>query len=445
MMMHGAGFCWEAVMSEYQMDDKSEVVEPSKPRIFEILGPGLVTGASDDDPSGIATYSQAGAQFGYIASWTLLLTYPLMTAVQMISARIGRTTGRGLAGSMAKCYPPWVGISVTFPLLIANVINLGADLGAMGDAAHLLLSGSSLIYVAAFGIICILLQVLLKYKRYVAVLKWLSLALLSYIATLFVVHIDWSAFTRGLLLPTFKADPNYWSMIVAIFGTTISPYLFFWQASQEAEDLKEKPEQEPLVKHPQEAKRADTRITLDTLIGMAASNIVALAIIMTTAATLNKAGATSIESSVDAAKAIEPLAGQFAKIVFATGIIGTGLLAVPVLAGSAAYAVGEAARWKVGLSREPSEAKAFYTTVSLATVVGMLLNFTPIPPMKALFWSAVINGVVAVPVMVILMLIATNRDVMKQFVIRGWLKALGWIACATMLAAVIGMAVTAFL
>jgi NRAMP (natural resistance-associated macrophage protein)-like metal ion transporter len=432
-------------MSEYQMDDKSEVVEPSKPRIFEILGPGLVTGASDDDPSGIATYSQAGAQFGYIASWTLLLTYPLMTAVQMISARIGRTTGRGLAGSMAKCYPPWVGISVTFPLLIANVINLGADLGAMGDAAHLLLSGSSLIYVAAFGIICILLQVLLKYKRYVAVLKWLSLALLSYIATLFVVHIDWSAFTRGLLLPTFKADPNYWSMIVAIFGTTISPYLFFWQASQEAEDLKEKPEQEPLVKHPQEAKRADTRITLDTLIGMAASNIVALAIIMTTAATLNKAGATSIESSVDAAKAIEPLAGQFAKIVFATGIIGTGLLAVPVLAGSAAYAVGEAARWKVGLSREPSEAKAFYTTVSLATVVGMLLNFTPIPPMKALFWSAVINGVVAVPVMVILMLIATNRDVMKQFVIRGWLKALGWIACATMLAAVIGMAVTAFL
>jgi NRAMP (natural resistance-associated macrophage protein)-like metal ion transporter len=444
-MMRRAGFCWEAVMSDYQMDDKSEVVEPSKPRIFEILGPGLVTGASDDDPSGIATYSQAGAQFGYIASWTLLLTYPLMAAVQMISARIGRTTGRGLAGSMAKCYPRWVGISITFPLLIANVINLGADLGAMGDAAHLLLSGNSLIYVAAFGIICILLQVLLKYKRYVAVLKWLSLALLSYIATLFVVHIDWSALTRGLLLPTFKTDPNYWSMIVAIFGTTISPYLFFWQASQEAEDLKEKPRQEPLAKHPQEAKRADTRITLDTLIGMAASNIVALAIITTTAATLNKAGATSIESSVDAAKAIEPLAGQFAKIIFATGIIGTGLLAVPVLAGSAAYAVGEAARWKVGLSREPSEAKAFYTTVGLATVVGMLLNFTPIPPMKALFWSAVINGVVAIPVMVILMLIATNRDVMKQFVIRGGLKALGWIACAIMFVAVIGMAVTAFM
>ncbi|NLS20003.1 divalent metal cation transporter [Rhizobium sp. P40RR-XXII] len=431
-------------MSDYRLDERSAVVEPSKPRLLEILGPGLVTGASDDDPSGIATYSQAGAQFGYIASWTLLFTYPLMVAVQMISARIGRTTGRGLAGSMARCYPRWVAVSITVPLLVANIINLGADLGAMGDAAHLLLSGNSLIYVAAFGVICILLQVFLKYKRYVAVLKWLSLALLSYIATLFVVHVDWSNFIHGLLLPTFKGDANYWSMIVAIFGTTISPYLFFWQASEEAEDLKEKPREEPLVKHPQEAEKANTRITLDTLIGMAASNIVALAIITTTAATLNKAGATNIESSVDAAKAIEPLAGHFAKIIFATGIIGTGLLAVPVLAGSAAYAVSEAARWKVGLSREPSEAKAFYTTIGLATMVGMLLNFTPIPPMKALFWSAVINGVVAVPVMVILMLIASNRKVMKEFVIQGGLKALGWASCLAMFAAVIGMATTAF-
>ncbi|WP_312038144.1 divalent metal cation transporter [Rhizobium lusitanum] len=362
----------------------------------------------------------------------------------MISARIGRTTGRGLAGSMAQCYPRWVGVTVTIPLLLANVINLGADLGAMGDAAHLLVNGYSLIYVAAFGAVCILLQVLLKYKRYIAVLKWLSLALLSYIATLFVVHVDWSSFTRGLVLPTFKMDPSYWSMIVAIFGTTISPYLFFWQASQEAEDLKEKPRKEALVKHPQEAEKANTRITLDTLIGMAASNIVALAIITTTAATLNKAGATNIGSSVDAAKAIEPLAGQFAKIIFATGIIGTGLLAVPVLAGSAAYAVGEAARWKVGLSREPSEAKAFYTTVGLATVVGMLLNFTPIPPMTALFWSAVINGVVAVPVMAILMLIASNKKVMKQFVIGRSLKTFGWASCIAMFAAVVGMAVTAF-
>jgi NRAMP (natural resistance-associated macrophage protein)-like metal ion transporter len=432
-------------MSGYQMDGKSAVVEPSKPRILEILGPGLVTGASDDDPSGIATYSQAEAQFGYAASWTLILTYPLMVAVQMISARIGRTTGRGLAGSMAQCYPRWVGVVVTVPLLIANVINLGADLGAMGDAAHLLVNGNSLIYVAAFGVICILLQVLLKYKRYVAVLKWLSLALLSYIATLFVVHVDWSSFMRGLVVPAFKVDGSYWSMIVAIFGTTISPYLFFWQASQEAEDLKEKPKEEALIEHPQEARKANTRITLDTLIGMAASNAVALAIITTTAATLNKSGSTNIESSVDAAKAIEPLAGHFAKIIFATGIIGTGLLAVPVLAGSAAYAVGEAARWKVGLSREPSEAKAFYTTVGLATVVGMLLNFTPVPPMKALFWSAVINGVVAVPVMAILMLIASNQKVMKEFAIGRGLNVLGWASCLAMSAAVVGMAVTAFM
>lgn len=337
-------------MSDYHLNDRSAVVESSKPRLLEILGPGLVTGASDDDPSGIATYSQAGAQFGYVASWTLILTYPLMVAVQMISARIGRTTGRGLAGSITQCYPGWVGVAITVPLFVANVINIGADLGAMGDAARLLVNGNSLVYVAAFGVVCILLQVFLKYKRYVAVLKWLSLALLSYIATLFIVHVDWSSFTRGLFIPTLKSDPNYWSMIVAIFGTTISPYLFFWQASQEAEDLKEKPREEPLVEHPQEARRANARITLDTLIGMAASNIVALAIITTTAATLNKAGMTNVESSVDAAKAIEPLAGQFAKIIFATGILGTGLLAVPVLAGSAAYAVGEAARWKVGRS-----------------------------------------------------------------------------------------------
>ena len=432
-------------MSELHPVGRSAVVEPSKPRLLEILGPGLVTGASDDDPSGIATYSQAGAQFGYAANWTLLLTYPLMAAVQMISARIGRTTGRGLAGSIARCYPPWVGIAITGPLLIANVINIGADLGAMGDAAHLLVKGYTLVYVAAFGAICIFLQVLLKYKRYVAVLKWLSLALLSYIATLFVVHVDWASLARGLVLPTFSPDPKYWSMIVAIFGTTISPYLFFWQASQEAEDLKEKPKEEALTKHPREAKRANERITLDTLIGMAASNIVALAIMTTTAATLHKAGMTNVQSSVDAAKAIEPLAGQFAKIIFATGIIGTGLLAVPVLAGSAAYAVSETAHWKVGLSREPGEAKAFYSTVALATIVGMVLNLTPLPPMTALFWSAVINGVVAVPVMIILMLIASNKKVMKQFVIGKPLRILGWATCVAMFAAVVGMAVTAFL
>ncbi|NEI71729.1 divalent metal cation transporter [Rhizobium lusitanum] len=432
-------------MSDDHLVGGTALAESAKPRFWDILGPGLVTGASDDDPSGIATYSQAGAQFGFITGWTLIVAYPLMVAVQMISARVGRTTGEGLAGAIARCYPAWVGVAVTLPLLVANIINIGADLGAMGDAVHLLLNGSALLYVVGFGVICVLLQVFLKYKRYVVVLKWLSLALLAYIATLFVVHVPWSSFVHGLLVPTFKADPNYWSMIVAIFGTTISPYLFFWQASQEAEDLKEKPREEALIEHPREAKEANQRIAWDTLIGMAASNIVALAIIATTAATLNKAGVTNVESSVDAAKAIEPLAGQFAKVIFAAGIVGTGLLAVPVLAGSAAYAVGEAARWKVGLSHEPGEAKAFYATIGLATVVGVLLNFTPIPPMKALFWSAVINGVVAVPVMAILMMIASNHKVMEQFVIGKGLRALGWTTSIAMFAAVVGMAVTATL
>ena len=422
---------------------RDPVVEPSKPRLLKLLGPGLVTGASDDDPSGIATYSQAGAQFGYAASWSLVLTYPLMVAIQVISARVGRTTGHGIAGNVCRCYRPWVGYSITVPLLVANVINVDADLGAMGDALKLLIGGAALIYVIVFGAICIALQVLLAYKRYVAVLKWLALALFSYVATLFVVKVDWQALGESIVLPGFIWDPAYFSIVVAIFGTTISPYLFFWQASQEAEDLKEKPRKEPLIQAPEEAKPAHERIQIDTLFGMAVSNVVGLAIMTTTAATLHPAGITNIQSSVDAAKALEPIAGPFAKIIFAIGIIGTGLLAVPVLAGSAAYAVGEAAKWPVGLSREPREAKAFYLTVSLATLIGVGLNFTPIDPIRALVWSAVINGVVAVPVMVILMLLASESKIMKQFVIGSGLKVLGWLATGTMAAAVIGMIVSA--
>ncbi|MGO4833609.1 NRAMP family divalent metal transporter, partial [Rhizobiaceae sp. 2RAB30] len=283
------------------------------------------------------------------------------------------------------------------------------------------------------------------YKRYVAVLKWLSLALLTYVTTLFVVKIDWPLLWRGLVLPKLDADPQYLAIIVAIFGTTISPYLFFWQASEEAEDLKEKPKEEPLVERPDQAKPARRRIEIDTLAGMGFSNFIALAIMTTTAATLNPAGVTNIESSVEAAKALEPVAGKFAAFIFAAGIIGTGLLAVPVLAGSAAYVIGEAGRWPVGLSRKPREAKAFYMAVVLATLVGMGLNFTPIEPMRALFWSAVINGVVAVPIMAILMSVASDRRVMKQFVIGRSLKVLGWAATAAMAASVVGMAVSTML
>jgi Mn2+/Fe2+ NRAMP family transporter len=425
--------------------DKSEVVEPTKPRLLGLLGPGLVTGASDDDPSGIATYSQAGAQFGYATSWTLLLTYPLMVAIQIISARIGRTSGRGLAGNIVRRYPPWVVLCTTIPLLVANIINIGADLGAMGDAVRLLAGGPALIYVVLFSGVCVALQVGLKYKRYVSVLKWLTLALFAYVATLFVVKVDWLALAKGLVLPKISADPAYLSVIVAIFGTTISPYLFFWQASQEVEDLKENPLEEPLVVAPKQAEVARERIQLDTLVGMGFSNIVALAIMTTTAATLHVAGTSNIASSVDAAKALEPIAGAFAKFIFAAGIIGTGLLAVPVLAGSAAYAIGEARRWPVGLSRQPLEAKAFYMTLALATLIGMALDFSPINPISALFWSAVINGVVAVPIMAILMLLASNPSVMQQFVIGRALKILGWLATTTMAASVVGMVVTAII
>ncbi|WP_315927254.1 divalent metal cation transporter [Mesorhizobium sp. SP-1A] len=424
---------------------RDPVVEPSKPRLLKLLGPGLVTGASDDDPSGIATYSQAGAQFGYAVGWSLVLTYPLIVAVQVISARVGRTTGCGLAGNIAGSYRPWIAYAVTLPLLAANIINVGADLGAMGDALKLLLGGAALAYVILFGAICIGLQVLLVYKRYVAVLKWLSLALLSYVATLFVAKVDWAMLARNLLLPGFTWSSSYLSIIVAVFGTTISPYLFFWQASQEVEDLKEKPRKEPLIEAPDEAGPARARIELDTLIGMAVSNIIGLAIMTTTAATLHPAGITTIGSSVDAATALEPIAGPLAKTIFAAGIIGTGLLAVPVLAGSAAYAVGEVARWPVGLSRKPREAKAFYFTVALATLIGVGLNFTPIQPMRALVWSAVINGVVAVPVMVILMLLAADRKVMQQFAIGRGLSAVGWLATATMAAVVLGMFAAAVL
>lgn len=430
---------------ETRDSETSEAVKPTKPRLFRLLGPGLVTGASDDDPSGIATYSQAGAQFGYAASWTLLLTYPLMVAIQITSARIGRTSGRGIAGNIIRRYPPWVALCTIIPLLIANVINIGADLGAMGDAVRLLIGGNSLIYVVGFSGVCVALQVGLKYKRYVSVLKWLTLVLLSYVATLFVVKVDWIALAESLVIPKISADPTYLSVIVAIFGTTISPYLFYWQASQEVEDVKEKPLEEPLVVAAQQAQPARERIQLDTLVGMGFSNIVALAIMITTAATLHVVGTTNISSSVEAAKALEPIAGVFAKAIFACGIIGTGLLAVPILAGSAAYAIGEARRWPVGLSRRPLEAKAFYLTLSVATVVGMALNFTSIDPIRALFWSAVINGVFAVPIMVILMLLASNSDIMQQFVIGPALKVLGWLATATMAASVIGMALTAMI
>jgi NRAMP (natural resistance-associated macrophage protein)-like metal ion transporter len=420
------------------------VVGPSKPRLLQVLGPGLITGASDDDPSGIATYSQAGAQFGYGLTWTMLFSYPLMAAVQMISARIGRTTGHGIAGVLRLHYPSWLLQSVVVLLLVANTINLGADLGAMADAVYLLLPGPRWLYILLFAGVCLYMQVFLQYTRYVAVLKWLTLALFAYFAALVTTHVNWGQLLRGLLVPKLTWSPDDLTTIVAVFGTTISPYLFFWQSAEEVEDIHVHPRRKDLVDAPEQGTAALHRIEVDTLVGMAFSNIVALAIMMTTAATLNGNGVVDIQTSAQAAEALRPIAGRFAFVVFTLGIVGTGLLAVPVLAGSAAYALGEARRWPIGFSRRMQEAKAFYATVALATVVGMIINFTAINPIKALYWSAVINGIVSVPVMVTMMLMASRPDIMGRFAVVGWLKVLGWVATVVMALAVLAMLGTSF-
>jgi NRAMP (natural resistance-associated macrophage protein)-like metal ion transporter len=415
-----------------------------KRRLLGVLGPGLITGASDDDPSGIATYSQAGAQLGYAITWTMLFSYPLMTVIQEISARIGRTTGQGIAGNIRQHYSNRLLQAIVALLFVANILNIGADLGAMGDALALLIGGPRLPYVVAFGTLCGLLQVFMRYSRYVAVLKWLTLALFAYFGTVMVVKIPWGEATRGFLVPTFSFEPAFWTTVVAIMGTTISPYLFFWQASQEAEDTKEEPQRKPLLKAPRQGPDAFERIRLDTYVGMAFSNTVALAIMITTAATLHAAGVTDIQSSSQAAEALRPVAGAFAFTLFALGIIGTGLLAVPVLAGSAAYALGEARKWPIGLARKPRQAKAFYLALAGATLVGILINFSPLDPIRALYWSAVINGIVAVPVMAIMMRMATNAKVMGKFTISPTMRTIGWVATLVMALAVLGMAASAW-
>jgi NRAMP (natural resistance-associated macrophage protein)-like metal ion transporter len=417
--------------------------KPMKSRVLQALGPGLITGAADDDPSGIATYSQAGAQFGFAITWTLLFTYPLMAAIQEISARIGRTTGKGIAANLRHHYPNWILQCVVLLLITANTINIGADLGAMGDALSLLIRGPKLLYVVAFGILCAMLQVFIPYSRYVSFLKWLTFALFAYFGTVMVVKVPWVEAARGFFIPTLSANAEFWTVVVAIFGTTISPYLFFWQASQEVEEIKDIRERKPLVEKPKQGPDAIQRIEIDTYIGMAFSNLVALAIMFTTAATLHAAGTTDIQTSSQAAEALKPIAGPFAFAIFTLGIVGTGLLAVPVLAGSAAYALCEARKWPTGLARKPLQAKAFYATIVVATLSGIAMTFSPLDPIKALFWSAVINGVVSVPVMAMMMLIICNKKIMGKFVLSGILKYVGWLATAVMAAAALGMVITA--
>ncbi|WP_234730455.1 NRAMP family divalent metal transporter [Acidocella facilis] len=418
------------------------VKQPERPKLLQVLGPGLITGASDDDPSGIATYSQVGAQFGYSLGWLMLFTWPLMCAIQEISARIGRVTGRGIAGNLKRHYPTSVVYSVVLLLVVANVINIGADLGAMGAALKLLIGGPALIYVALFGLVTVLLEVFSRYSRYVSVLKWLTLSLFTYVGVAFVVGLPWAKVGYNLIVPHITFDTPYITAVVAILGTTISPYLFFWQAEEEVEEVKERPLARPLERAPEQATAEFARIRIDTAVGMGLSNGVALFIILTTAATLNAHGVTDIQTSSQAAEALRPIAGPFAFFIFALGIIGTGLLALPVLAGSSAYAVGETFGWHVGLARKAGRAKAFYGVIAVATLIGVGLNFSPIDPIKALFWSAVINGVVAVPVMALMMHLSSRREVMGDFQLHAGLKIVGWLATVVMAIAAIGLVAT---
>jgi NRAMP (natural resistance-associated macrophage protein)-like metal ion transporter len=409
------------------------------------LGPGLITGASDDDPSGIGTYSQAGAQLGFGIGWTMLLTYPLMVAIQEISGRIGRVTGHGIAGNVCRNFSAPAIWSLVVLLFAANTINIAADLGAMADALKLVVGGSSVLYVVAFGLASVLAQIFLEYKRYVAILKWLTLVLFAYVVALFVVKIPWLEAMKGLLVPTIQWNGTFLTTLVAVLGTTISPYLFVWQSSQEAEEQRIDPAKKPLRENSATQQPELRRIRIDTMVGMAFSNLIATSIIITTAATLHARGVTDIQSSSQAAEALKPIAGAFAEIIFALGIIGTGLLAIPVLAGSTAYAIGEGRKWPVGLSRKPKQAVAFYSVLALSVGLGIVLNFTPVDPIKALYWSAVINGVLAAPVMVMLMVLVRNREVMGDLVVRGWLYALGWASTIAMAFCIVGMIASLFL
>lgn len=403
---------------------------------FGQLGPGLVTGAADDDPSGIGTHSQVGAQFGYGLAWTFVFSFPLMVVIQEVAAEIGRVTGGGIARNLRRHYPrPVLWIAVLL-LIVANIVNLGADLGAMGAALSLLIGGSTALYTFLFGVICVVVEVALNYERYAAVLKWTTLSLLSYVAVVMVAGVPWARALTALVLPEIQFNAAYATAVVAILGTTISPYLFFWQAGQEIEE-QHRHHAKPLCLTPKEAGPELKRIRMDTMVGMAFSSVISLAIVFATAATLNAHGVTDITTSAQAAGALRPIAGPFAFALFALGIIGTGLLAVPILAGSAAYAVTEMVGVAGSLDAKPLRARIFYLTIALTTAAGAALNFVGIDPARALYWAAVVNGVLAAPLMAAMMLIVTNPRAMGRLTLGRRATVLGWTATAVMAVATV--------
>lgn len=406
------------------------------------LSAGFVTGAADDDPSGVATYSQVGAKFGYALLWIVFLTIPLMIAIQMVSARIGRVCGRGLADTLMRQFPASAVWGLLVLLVVANVINIGADLAAMGAAAQLLMGGPPLAYALVFAVASTLLQVYLSFNRYAPILKVLALSLFTYVATVFAVQVPWGEALKATVWPTLQWNTDYITAIVAVLGTTISPYLFCWQAAQEVEELRESDEREPLKQANDQAPDALRRIAIDTSVGMVFSNVIAFFMILTSAAVLHAHGKTDIQSASEAAEALRPIAGRFAFILFATGIISTGLLAVPVLAGATAFAIAGAAHAPYGLTRRPSQAKLFYAVLVGAMALGAGLTFSPIDPIKALYWSAVVNGVCAVPLMAAIMIVARRKAAMGEHTVRGPLWVLGWLATAVMGVAAVVMFAT---
>lgn len=405
------------------------------PAFLRHVGPGVVTGAADDDPSGIATYTQAGAQFGTGVLWTVFLTIPFMIGIQLVSARIGRQSGQGIAANLRLHTPRAFLFAIVGLLLVANTINIAADIAAMGQALQLAVGGGAHFHAVGFGVLTLLLQVFVPYRRLAPILKWLTLSLFVYVATAFTVQIPWARVLHDLVLPRVIPDSAFWMMIVAILGTTISPYLFFWQAAQEVEEMR----LHGLKAGAESSRalmRAKRRMRLDTVVGMVFSNGIAFFVMLTGAVVLHGAGVTDVQTAAQAAQALRPLAGDFAFALFSLGIIATGLLAVPVLASSAAYAVAEAFGWPEGLERHWREAKGFYAIIGIATIVGTGLDFTPIDPMKALYWSAVVNGVVAVPIMVAMMILSGNATVMGSLPVRRKTRFFGWGAVVVMLVAV---------
>ena len=406
------------------------------PSFLRHVGPGVVTGAADDDPSGIATFTQAGAQFGTGLVWTVFLSLPFMIAIQLVSARIGRITGKGLAANLREHMPKPFLFAMIGLLVIANTINIAADIAAMGEALQLVVGGGQHFHAVLFGIVTVLLQVFVPYRRLAPILKWLTLFLFAYVIAVFLVQVPWGQVLYDLVIPKLQWSSAYWMMIVALLGTTISPYLFFWQASQEVEELRQRGRG---IGTEAEVRKDLRRVKMDTYVGMFFSNAIAFFVMVLGAAVLYAGGIHDITSAAQAAQALRPLAGEFAFALFAGGIIATGLLAVPVLASSAAYAVAEAFGWPEGLERRWYEAKRFYAIIAIATLVGTGLDFTPIDPMKALYWSAVINGVVAVPIMVGLMLLSSKKEVMGSFTSGVKTRWFGWGGAAIMAVAVLMM------